>query len=88
MTETKKQSKTLTGYVVSNRMDKTVSVLINRTVKHPLYKKYVKRSTKLMAHDEMNECNEGDLVVIESSRPISKNKAWRLQKIITKSQEI
>ena len=83
-----KQPKTLTGQVVSTKMDKTVSVLINRTVKHPLYEKYIKRSTKLMAHDENNECNEGDLVIIESSRPISKSKSWRLQKIISKAQEI
>ena len=83
-----KQPKTLTGQVVSTKMDKTVSVLINRTVKHPLYEKYIKRSTKLMAHDEKNECNEGDLVIIESSRPVSKSKSWRLQKIISKAQEI
>ena len=88
MTETGKQPKTLTGRVVSNKMDKTVAVLIQRTVKHPLYEKYIKRSTKLLAHDEKNECKEGDMVVIESSRPISKRKAWRLQKVVTRAQEI
>jgi small subunit ribosomal protein S17 len=88
MTETGKQPKTLTGRVVSNKMDKTVAVLIQRTVKHPLYEKYIKRSTKLLAHDEKNECKEGDIVVIESSRPISKRKAWRLQKVVTRAQEI
>ena len=88
MTETGKQPKTLTGRVVSNKMDKTVAVLIQRTVKHPLYEKYIKRSTKLLAHDEKNECKEGDIVVIESSRPISKKKAWRLQKVVTRAQEI
>jgi len=88
MTETGKQPKTLTGRVVSNKMDKTVAVLIQRTVKHPLYEKYIKRSTKLLAHDEKNECKEGDIVVIESSRPISKRKAWRLQKVVTRTQEI
>ena len=88
MTKVKKQAKTLTGCVVSNKMDKTISVLIQRTVKHPLYEKYLRRSTKLLAHDEKNECNEGDIVVIESSRPLSKRKAWRLQKIITRAQEI
>lgn len=88
MTGTEKQPKTLTGQVVSRKMDKTMSVLISRTVKHPLYEKYIRRSTKLLAHDENNECNEGDVVVIESSRPISKRKSWRLQKIVTKAQEL
>jgi small subunit ribosomal protein S17 len=88
MSEVQKQAKTLTGRVVSNKMDKTVSVLIQRTVKHPLYEKYIKRSTKLFVHDENNECKEGDVVVIEASRPISKNKSWRLQKVIIKAQEI
>jgi len=90
MSEVQKQAKTktLTGRVVSNKMDKTISVLIQRTVKHPLYGKYMKRSTKLFAHDENNECNEGDVIVIEASRPISKNKSWRLQKVIIKAQEI
>ena len=88
MAETGKQPRTLTGRVVSSKMDKTVAVLIQRTVKHPLYEKYIKRSTKLLAHDEKNECKEGDIVVIESSRPISKRKAWRLQKVVTRAQEI
>lgn len=88
MTDTEKQPKTLTGRVVSTRMNKTISVVIQRTVKHPLYEKYIKRSTKLLAHDEKNECKEGDMVVIESSRPISKRKAWRLQKVVTRAQEI
>jgi small subunit ribosomal protein S17 len=74
--------------VVSNKMDKTISVQVSRKVKHPLYEKYIKRSTKFMAHDENNECNEGDVVVIESSRPISKNKTWKLQKVVSKSKEI
>ena len=88
MSEVQKQAKMLTGRVVSNKMDKTISVLIQRTVKHPLYEKYIKRSTKLFVHDENNECNEGDVVVIEASRPISKNKSWRLQKVIIKAQEL
>jgi small subunit ribosomal protein S17 len=88
MSEVQKQAKTLTGRVVSNKMDKTISVLIQRTVKHPLYEKYIKRSTKLFVHDENNVCNEGDVVVIEASRPISKNKSWRLQKVIIKAQDI
>lgn len=88
MSEVKKQAKTLTGRVMSNKMEKTISVLIQRTVKHPLYGKYIRKSTKLLAHDENNECKEGDVVVIESSRPISKNKSWRLQKVITRAQEV
>ena len=88
MSETQKTAKTLTGFVVSNKMNKTIAVIIERTVKHPLYGKYIKRTTKLLAHDENNECNEGDLVMIEASRPISKSKSWRLQKIITRAQEV
>lgn len=88
MNEKNKQPKTLTGYVISNKMDKGITVQIKRTVKHPLYEKYIRRTTRLMAHDENNECNEGDLVVIESSRPVSKHKAWRLQKIVTRAPEV
>ena len=80
--------KTVMGLVVSNKMDKTVSVLIQRTVKHPLYEKYMRRSTKVLAHDEANECNEGDIIIIEPTRPLSKNKSWRLQKIVTRAQKI
>ena len=82
------KSKTVTGTVISSKMDKTISVRIQRTVKHPLYGKYIRRSTKIMAHDEVNECNEGDVVIIESSRPLSKNKSWRLQKVVSKAQTI
>ncbi len=88
MTEATKTAKTLTGTVVSNKMDKTIAVLIKRTVKHPLYEKYHSKSTKVLAHDETNECNEGDTVVIESSRPLSKNKSWCLQKVVTRAQEV
>lgn len=88
MTDKNKQPKTMTGQVVSNRMDKSITVLIMRTVKHPLYEKYIKRSTRLMAHDENNECNEGDVVTIEASRPISKNKSWRLKKIVSRAQQV
>lgn len=88
MSETQKTAKTLTGRVVSNKMDKTISVTIQRTVKHPLYEKYLKRSTKLLAHDENNECQEGDLVIIEASRPVSKQKSWRLQKVVSRAQEV
>ncbi|MAJ90695.1 MAG: 30S ribosomal protein S17 [Legionellales bacterium] len=82
------KNKTVTGTVISSKMDKTISVCIERTVKHPLYGKYIKRSTKVMVHDEVNECTEGDVVIIESSRPLSKNKSWRLQKIVSKAQTI
>ena len=88
MSETGKATRTLTGTVVSNRMDKSIAVDIPRTVKHPLYGKYIRRTTRLLAHAENNECNEGDMVIIESSRPISKNKAWRLRSIVTKAQEV
>ncbi|MFT7460721.1 MAG: small subunit ribosomal protein S17 [Planctomycetota bacterium] len=88
MSETQKTAKTLTGQVSSSKMDKTIAVVIQRTVKHPLYGKYMKRSTKLLAHDENNECNEGDIVIIEASRPISKLKSWRVQKVVSKAQEI
>jgi small subunit ribosomal protein S17 len=86
MSEAQKNTKTLTGSVVSNKMDKTIAVKIQRTVKHALYEKYMRRSTKVLAHDEKNECNEGDVVIIEPSRPLSKNKAWVLQKIVTRAE--
>ena len=82
------QARTVTGTVKSNKMDKTISVLVERIVKHPLYGKFMRRSTKLLAHDETNECNEGDIVVIEASRPSSKNKSWRLQRIVSKAQVV
>ena len=86
MSDENLKTKTVTGTVTSSRMDKTISVCIERTVKHPLYGKYIRRSTKVMAHDEVNECGEGYVVIIESSRPLSKNKSWRLQKIVSKAQ--
>ncbi|MBC6906599.1 30S ribosomal protein S17 [Saccharophagus sp. K07] len=73
--------RTLTGRVVSDKMDKSIVVLIERRVKHPVYGKYVSRSSKLKAHDENNECRIGDLVTIAESRPISKTKSWKLVKI-------
>lgn len=86
MSENNRIARTLTGTVVSNKMDKSISVSIERLVRHPVYEKYIRRSTKLLAHDENNECKEGDVVIIESSRPISKRKAWRLQKIVARVQ--
>ncbi|MCK5716362.1 MAG: 30S ribosomal protein S17 [Thiomargarita sp.] len=76
--------RTLSGRVTSNRMSKTITVLIERKVKHPKYGKYIKRSTKLHAHDAENSCHEGDLVEISQCRPLSKTKSWRLHKIVTK----
>ncbi|MBL8226680.1 MAG: 30S ribosomal protein S17 [Chromatiales bacterium] len=83
MTET--NQRTLTGTVVSNKMDKTIAVVVERLVKHPQYGKYVRRSTKLLAHDEANACQEGDVVAIAESRPLSKRKAWRLVEIVKRA---
>lgn len=76
--------RTLEGIVVSNKMDKTIVVKIERKVKHPLYGKYIRRTTKVHAHDPRNVCQEGDLVLIAESRPISKTKSWQLLEVITK----
>ena len=88
MGEKGKNVRTFVGIVVSSKMDRTISVLVERRVKHPLYRKYVRRSTKLMAHDEANQCAEGDTVMIEECRPISKNKSWRLQGILNKAAQV
>jgi len=82
MSEIEAKLRTISGKVVSNKMDKTITVLVERVVKHPIYGKYIKRSTKMMAHDENNICNEGDLVSITSCRPISKNKTFKLVEVI------
>lgn len=79
-------SRTLVGQVVSDKMDKTVTVLVERRVKHPLYKKYIRRSTKLHAHDEDNSCRVGDVVSIRQCRPVSKGKAWRLDQILERAR--
>ena len=84
-TTAEKNKRTLTGRVVSDKMDKTVTVLVERRVKHPLYGKVVTRSKKYHAHDEKNEFKEGDLVLIEESRPLSKTKAWRVAKLLEKA---
>ena len=85
MVEQDKKLRTVTGVVISNKMDRTATVLIERKVKHPLYGKYIKRSTKLHIHDENNECGIGDTVSISECRPISKTKSWRLMEIIDKA---
>ena len=76
------RTRVVTGKVVSNKMDKTITVLIERRVKHPVYGKYVTRSSKLHAHDENNQCNIGDTVTVAESRPISKSKTWRLLEVV------
>jgi small subunit ribosomal protein S17 len=81
MTVEQNAGRTVTGRVVSNKMDKTVTVLIERRVKHPVYGKYITRSSKVHAHDENNECGIGDLVVVQETRPISKSKTWKLLRI-------
>jgi small subunit ribosomal protein S17 len=78
--------KTRIGVVVSNKMDKTITVAIERKVPHPIYKKYFKKTTKLMAHDEKKECGIGDKVKIMETRPLSKNKRWRLVEIVEKAK--
>ncbi|WP_295576960.1 30S ribosomal protein S17 [uncultured Lamprocystis sp.] len=84
MSEASTENRTLSGRVVSSAMDKTITVLIERRVKHPLYGKFLTRSTKIHAHDEANACGEGDLVRVEQCRPLSKTKSWRLIEIVEK----
>ena len=79
-----KKRKTRSGRVISNRMDKTVVVAVETPKRHPLYKKTIKRVVKYKAHDENNECRQGDIVVIVETRPLSREKRWRVAKIITK----
>ena len=86
MNDQAKAPRTLVGQVVGDKMDKTITVLVERQVKHPLYEKYVRRSTKLHAHDEANECRAGDTVSIEQCRPLSKRKSWRLHKVLERAQ--
>lgn len=82
MSDDTKKLRTINGLVVSNKMDKTITVSVERMFKHPVYGKYIKRSSKLFAHDEQNQCKEGDVVTITSCRPISKNKTFKLVEII------
>ena len=88
MSETKAVERTLTGKVVSNSRDKTIAVLVERKVRHPIYKKYIKRSTKVHAHDEKNECGLGDVVKDSESKPFSKTKTWALVEVVEKSVSI
>ena len=77
-----------TGTVTSDRMDKTVAVEIVRTYQHPLYKKIVRRSTKVLAHDEQNMCNVGDLVQVVEVRPLSRRKRWKVRQIVSKTESV
>ncbi len=86
MSTTQEIKRTQTGRVVSNKMDKSVTVLLERQIKHALYGKYIKRSTKVRAHDEENSCNEGDKVIIAECRPLSKTKSWRVIEILERAQ--
>jgi len=86
MTTTQDIKRTKTGRVVSNKMDKSVTVLLERQVKHALYGKYIKRSTRVLAHDEDNDCGEGDKVKIAECRPLSKSKSWRVIEILERAQ--
>ncbi len=88
MTEAQTQARTMTGTVVSDKMDKTITVLIERRVKHPIYGKYVVKSSKVKAHDENNECKAGDVVTVAESRPLSKTKTWSLVKVEERASEI
>ena len=86
MSSEDRKQRSVVGRVVSNRMDKTVTVRLERLVKHPLYGKYVRRSSKVHAHDPENNCNEGDTVRIEQTRPISKTKAWQVIEVVERAQ--
>ena len=77
--------RTLQGRVLSDKMDKSITVAIERKVKHPLYGKFIKRTTKIHAHDEQNQCNAGDIVTIRECRPLSKTKSWTLVEVINKA---
>ncbi|AZQ12963.1 MULTISPECIES: 30S ribosomal protein S17 [Shewanella] len=77
--------RTLQGRVTSNKMDKSITVAVERLVKHPIYGKFIKRTTKIHAHDELNQCNEGDVVTIRECRPLSKTKSWTLVDVVSKA---
>lgn len=86
MSEKNESNRVLTGQVISNAMDKTITVVIERRVKHPLYGKFMRRSTKVHAHDDTNECNKGDWVRVEQCRPLSKTKSWRLVEVVERAR--
>ena len=85
--DTKKAQRTVVGRVVSDKMDKTVSVAIERLIKHPVYGKYIRRTTKVLAHDAANECKPGDRVAISECRPISRNKSWTVVNVVERAAD-
>jgi small subunit ribosomal protein S17 len=87
-TEKAKIIRSVTGRVTSNKMDKTITVQVERRLQHPVYGKFLTKRSKLHAHDENNECKEGDLVEIQECRPLSKTKTWRLVKVIERAREV
>ena len=87
MSEETKTQRTLVGRVVSDKMDKTVSVAIERLIKHPVYGKYIRRTTKVLAHDQENACKAGDRVAIAECKPISKNKSWAVVNVVERSAD-
>ena len=87
MNEQAKQQRRIVGRVVSDKMDKTVSVAIERLIKHPVYGKYIRRTSKVLAHDAGNECRPGDRVAISECRPISKNKSWTVVDVVERASE-
>ena len=87
MSEEKKVQRTIVGRVVSDKMDQTVSVAIERMIKHPVYGKYIRRTSKVLAHDAANECKPGDRVAISECRPISKNKSWSVVNIVERAAD-
>ena len=87
MSEEQKVKRTIVGRVVSDKMDKTVSVAIERLIKHPVYGKYIRRTTKVLAHDAANECKEGDRVSIAECRPVSKNKSWAVVDVVERAAD-
>lgn len=86
MSEQKVIKRTLTGKVISDKMDKTITVKVERQVKHPIYGKFIRRSTKVHAHDEANECKMGDTVTVVESRPLSKSKSWQLVEVVERAK--
>lgn len=85
--EKKKGRRAITGRVISDKMDKTISVAIERLIKHPVYGKYIRRTTKILAHDANNECKLGDRVTISECRPISKNKSWAVIDVVERASD-
>jgi small subunit ribosomal protein S17 len=88
MASVEKRTRVVTGTVVSNKMDKTITVLLERRVKHPVYGKYITRSSKIHAHDEKNQCNIGDTVTVTETRPISRTKTWKLLEVVNSAAEV